>query len=45
LNLDAYSASVTVNDHAKADLNGTAEQFTLTHNYAARSLSDLTIRK
>jgi len=35
LNLDAFNASVTVNDHAKADLNGTAEQFILTHNYAA----------
>ena len=35
LDLNAYSASVTVNDHAKADLSGSAEDFTLSHNYAA----------
>lgn len=29
LNLDAYSANVTVADHAKADLSGTAELFNL----------------
>ncbi len=34
LNLDAYSASVTVADHAKANLSGTADQFTLTHDVA-----------
>jgi len=34
LNLDAYSASVTVADHAKADLSGRADQFTLTHGVA-----------
>jgi len=32
LSLDAFSASLTVNDHAKADLSGTANEFTLTHN-------------
>jgi hypothetical protein len=31
LNLDAYSANVTVADHAKADLSGRADQFTLNH--------------
>jgi hypothetical protein len=34
LNLDAYSASVTVADHAKADLSGRADQFTLNHGVA-----------
>jgi hypothetical protein len=29
LNMDAYSASVTVADHAKADLSGTASDFSL----------------
>jgi hypothetical protein len=32
LNLDAFSASVTVADHAKADLSGSANEFTLNHN-------------
>ena len=35
LNLDAFSANVTVSDHAKADLSGTAEEFTLNHNMAS----------
>jgi len=35
LNLDAFSANVTVNDHAKADLSGTANEYSLSHNYAA----------
>jgi hypothetical protein len=34
LNLDAYSANVTVTDHAKADLSGTADNFTLNHGVA-----------
>jgi len=34
LNLDAYSANVTVADHAKADLSGRADQFTLNHGVA-----------
>ena len=32
LNLDAYSANVNVADHAKADLTGTATEFTLNHD-------------
>ena len=35
LDLNAYSANINVNDHAKADLNGSADEFTLSHNYAA----------
>jgi hypothetical protein len=35
LNLDAFSANVTVSDHAKADLSGSATQLVLSHNYAA----------
>jgi len=35
LNLDAFNANVTVSDHAKADLSGTAEEFTLNHNMAS----------
>jgi hypothetical protein len=35
LNLDAFSANVTVNDHAKADLSGSANEFTLNHNVAS----------
>lgn len=35
LNLDAYSAIVTVNDSAKADLTGNATLFSLNHSYAA----------
>ena len=35
LNLDAYSANITVNDRATADLSGSATQFSLKHNYAA----------
>ena len=35
LDLNAYSANIAVNDHAKADLNGSADEFTLSHNYAA----------
>jgi hypothetical protein len=34
LNLDNYSASVTVADHAKADLSGYADQFHLNHDLA-----------
>lgn len=34
LNLDAYSANVTVADHAKADLSGTATEFSLNHDIA-----------
>jgi len=32
LNLDAYSASVTLNDHSKAELSGTATEFGLSAN-------------
>jgi hypothetical protein len=32
LNLDAYSANVTVTDHAKADLSGYANEFHLSHD-------------
>lgn len=35
LNLDAYSANVTVADHAKADLSGNATEFSLNHDIAA----------
>jgi hypothetical protein len=35
LNIDAFNASVAVNDHAKADLSGSANDFSLSHNYAA----------
>ncbi len=35
LDLNTYSANISVNDHAKADLNGSADEFTLSHNYAA----------
>ena len=35
LNLDVFSANVLVNDHAKADLRGSAVQFSLSHNVAA----------
>jgi hypothetical protein len=35
LNLDAFSANVTVNDHAKADLTGSADEFSLNHNIAS----------
>ena len=35
LNFDAFSANVTVSDHAKADLSGSANDFSLSHNYAA----------
>lgn len=35
LDLDAYSANVTLTDHAKADLCGTATEFTLNHNIAS----------
>jgi hypothetical protein len=34
LNLDAYSANVTLADHAKADLSGTATDMTLKHDLA-----------
>jgi len=34
VNLDAYSANVTLADHAKADLSGSASQFTLKHDVA-----------
>lgn len=32
LNLDAFNANVTVTDHAKADLSGTATEYNLTSN-------------
>jgi hypothetical protein len=35
LNLDVYSANINVADHAKADLNGNADEMTLRHNYSA----------
>jgi Putative auto-transporter adhesin, head GIN domain len=35
LNLDAYSANVTVADHSKADLSGSANEFTLKHDMTA----------
>ena len=34
LNLDAFNANVTVTDHAKADLSGTATEYNLTSNIA-----------
>jgi hypothetical protein len=34
LNLDAYSANVTLADHATADLSGTANEMTLKHDVA-----------
>lgn len=35
LDLDAFSANVTVADHAKAELKGKVEQFNLNHNLAS----------
>lgn len=35
LNLDAYSANVTVADHAKADLSGYANEFHLSHDFTS----------
>ena len=35
LDLDAFSANVTVADHAKIDLSGAANEYTLTHNIAS----------
>lgn len=35
LNLDAFSANVTLTDHAKADLSGTADQLNLNHDTAS----------
>lgn len=35
LNLDVFSASVSVNDRAKADLSGSANEFSLSHNFAS----------
>ena len=35
LTLDAFNATVTVADHAKADLAGSAEQFSLSHNVSS----------
>jgi hypothetical protein len=35
LDLDAYSTDITVDDHAKADLTGSADEFTLSRTYAA----------
>jgi hypothetical protein len=35
LDLDAFSANVTVNDHATADLSGTASQVNLKHDVTA----------
>ena len=34
LNLDAFSANVTLTDHAKADLSGTANELNLNHDMA-----------
>jgi hypothetical protein len=34
LDLEAYSANVEVSDHAKADLSGSANEFTLNHDLA-----------
>lgn len=35
LDLDAYSANITVADQAKADLKGSVQEFTLVHNIAS----------
>ena len=35
LHLEVYSANVTVNDHAKADLSGDADEFNLNSNFAS----------
>jgi len=35
LNLDTFSTNVTLTDHAKANLSGTATEFNLNHNYAS----------
>jgi hypothetical protein len=35
LNLNAYTANITVGDHAKADLNGGADKLTLSHHFSA----------
>jgi hypothetical protein len=35
INLEAYSANVTLSDHAKADLTGYANEFRITHNMAS----------
>lgn len=35
LNLDVFSASVSVYDRARADLSGSANEFSLSHNFAA----------
>jgi hypothetical protein len=35
LDLNAHSAIINVSDQAKADLSGSADEFTLSHNYAA----------
>jgi len=35
LDLNAHSAVINVSDRAKADLTGSADEFTLSHNYAA----------
>jgi len=35
LDLDVFAATVTVNDHAKANLKGTANEFRLTRNVSA----------
>lgn len=54
LNLDAYSANVTLADHAKADLSGSANEFNLKHdiatsvnryNFAAMHYTDNAITK
>jgi hypothetical protein len=34
-NLDAFSANVAVNDHARADLSGTADEFNLSRNFSS----------
>ncbi|TFF36517.1 GIN domain-containing protein [Mucilaginibacter psychrotolerans] len=35
LNLDAYKASITVSDRAKADIKGNVNEYTLTHDQSA----------
>ena len=35
LDMEAFTANVTVSDHAKADLSGSANSFTLTHNVSS----------
>ncbi|MBK0380914.1 GIN domain-containing protein [Mucilaginibacter segetis] len=35
LNLDAFNATISVNDHAKADLTGSVNEYTLLHDQSA----------